>query len=194
MEILWFNLRFKSSSFSFQLHQLIARHQRSRYHNYCALTILHGSNTFKFFSEDHRRLAYQYQNQDINYMSDNFHYEVNEKESPTQMRLLGPTAIKQVKIRPSINDNLEWFNRRILDFGINHRDLSEEVIETFHYELLNDDQLKELKNSIAKYNENLPFFKRLYAYHSMEEANLNEKYLQYICKRYTIYGIPQFMY
>ena len=73
--------RLERRSFPFQLHQLIARHQRSRYHNCCALTILHGSNTFKFFSEDHRRLAYQYQNQDINYMSDNFHYEVNEKKS-----------------------------------------------------------------------------------------------------------------
>jgi len=130
-------------------------------------------------------------------MSDNFHYVFNGKGSPTQMRsdssmgqsiryyLLGPTPTKQIKIIPSINDDLEWFNRRILDFEINHRDLLEEVIETFHYELLNDDQLKELKNSIAKYNENLPFFKRLFAYHPMEEANSNEKYLQYICKRYT---------
>ena len=52
--------RLKISYLTFQLHQLIARHQRSRYHNCCALTILHGSNTLKFFSEDHRRLDYQY--------------------------------------------------------------------------------------------------------------------------------------
>ena len=146
--------------------------ENQSYSNCSACTILHGSHSLKFFPKGHVRIKYDYEEQSENR---NIH-------APFVHHTVAP-----IKYEWSINDDLEWFRLQIRDLGLNHRHLMNEVIQLFHFQRLDEDQIDELKVSIKKFNNNLSFFKRLYAYHSFTETEANESYLLFNCKRLTYY-------
>ena len=88
------------------------------------------------------------------------------------------------KFEQSINDDLEWFQSRILENAI-YSNVDNENIKTFHYQMLENNQVEDLKNSIAEYNKNLLFFERFYPY--LEKTNSNHTYARFKCKRITMY-------
>ena len=160
----------------------------SRPNNCYALSILHGSNSLKFFPKKHLRKVYQYQKEDeyaLQYvawlLASLWHLLANEQFPDFERPEF------QLPER-SINDDLETFHRQIIDLGINHKNLVNERIETFHYQMLNDNQLNELKQAISKYNTDRTFFQKVFQRsHSMETADENHKYVQFNGSRITIY-------
>lgn len=138
-----------------------------------ACTILSGSHSLSFYPKSHLRLKYN--------------YEDAEKEYGHLKKFLVVPGDDVV----SINDDLEWFRQRLLDDGINHRYLLDEIMDLFYYQKLSENQIDELKKSITKYNNNLPIYKRLpliNAKHSLTEIEPTEKYLEFKCKRLTFYN------
>ena len=161
----------------------------SRPNNCYALSILHGSNSLKFFPKKHLRKVYQYQNQIDEYALQQVAWLLS-----SLLHLLGYNQFPEVQPpefqlpERSINDDLETFHRQIVDLGINHKNLVNERIEVFHYQMLDDNQLNELKQAIAKYNTERTFFQKVFRrYHSMEAADENHKYVQFNGSRITIY-------
>ena len=151
--------------------KLIANHH-SRLGNCRAFTLLSGSIDGIFLSGNHQAVADQYQNQD--------EFELKSFWWPLVHRLLGGENWVIEKFERRVNDDLEWFQSRILESGINSN-VANESVKMFHKQMLDDNQVKDLKNSIAKCNKNLSFLKRL------EKNNSKDTYVRFNCKRVTIY-------
>ena len=173
-----YDSRLRKNSLIAQILSFIASHRSSMF-NCCACTILHGSHSLAFDSERQYQKEYNYDEHEKIYKESMARYDY--KSGPS------PDVIYRNIFRKSINDDLESLHSRILDFGINHRHLRDEVIHTFFYKILDDDEIDELKISIRKYNENLSFFKRLFASHSFPKIESNQKYLRFACKRHTYF-------
>ena len=201
-------------SLVFQLSKLIANHH-SRSGNCHAITFLSSSIEHKMLSKiaqrmaDHesqykKRMAYQYQKQDA-YEPKSFWRRFLRsciRFLRSFLRRLRLTAKRLTanssathgpyhggdwateKFKQSINDDLEWFQSRILENAI-YSNVDSEIIKTFHYQMLDDNQVEDLKNSIAEHNKNLPFLDRFYAY--LEKTNSNHTYARFNCKRITMY-------
>ena len=152
--------------------RLIANYP-SRLGNNLAFTFLSGS-IGKFPLGNNQGMTYQYQKQDE-----------FEQKSFLLTLVHGENWVTE-KFKGTINDDLEWFQSRILENGITSN-VDNEIIKTFHYQMLDDNQVEALKNSIAKYDKNPSFFKRFYAHNSMEKANSNDTYACFNCKRVTMY-------
>ena len=151
---------------------------RSPLGNDYAFTILHGSNSFKFYSRDYQKMAYSYQKQD------------DEHRMPSLWQQF-VKCWRRNEIKRSINDDLELFHRRIQESGFKN-DYFFERIETFHNKTLyeTEELEKELDNSMVQYtwyNENLSFFRFLFAYQAIKKPRSNDKYIQFNCRRVTIY-------
>ena len=169
----------ETDSLIYKFSQLIANNQ-SRLENCYALTLLHGSNSLKFYSENDKKVAYDYQKQD----------DKNEEKSFWRKFFYGMNFVTE-RFERSVNDDLEWFHQRILDSGMSNTNRITEFnerIQTFHYEILDDNQVKYLKNSMDKHNNNQSFFNRLRAYYSMEKTNSNDNYARFNCIRVTMYS------
>ena len=137
-----------------------------------ACTILQGSHSLVFSPKERLKIKYDYQDKTENRV----------QYSTTVFHTVAP-----IKTEWSINDDLEWFRLHIRDLGLNHRHLMNELIQLFHFQRLDENQIDELKVSINKYNNNLSIFKRWYAYQSISEIEAIENYLQFNCKRLTYY-------
>lgn len=134
----------ETDSLIYKFSQLIANNQ-SRLENCYAVTLLHGSNSLKFSSENDKKVAYQYQKQDDK-------YEKDDKENFLRKIFNGMNFVTE-RFERSINDDLEWFHRRILDSGMSNANRINERIQTFHFEILDDNQVKNLKNSMDKHKD-----------------------------------------
>ena len=172
-------LEYLERSFFANITEPIASHH-CRSGNCHAITFLSGSIEHKFVSRNIQEMAYQYQ-------------KPNQYEQKSLLWKIVHAAYygeKWVtrKFEQSINDDSECFQSRMLENGINGYDVNE-TINTFHYQMLDENQVKVLRNSIANYNKNLSFFKRFYAnvFNSMEKANSNDTYVRSNCKRVTMY-------
>ena len=165
----------ETDSLIFKFSQLIANNQ-SRLENCYAVTLLHGSNSLKFFSEKNIKIAYQYQKQDDKYEENSFWRKI----------FYGMNFVTE-RFERSINDDLEWFHCRILDSGMSNTNRINERIQTFHYQMQDDDQMKYLKNLVDKHN-NQSLFKRLRAYYSMAKTDSNYNYARFNCIRVTMYS------
>lgn len=161
-------------SLLFKLFQLIENEQ-NRSDNCYALTVLHGSKSFKLFSQNNQKMAYQYQIKQDKYKPENFWWKIANN-------------FVTERFERSINDDLECFQQRILEYGIGQTNHANEFLETFHYQMLDDNQVENLTNSIDEYNNNLSFFKRFNTDYSRENANLNENYTRVDCIRLTMYS------
>ena len=139
--------------------------------NSYAFTILEGFHFWKIVSENYRKNRYYYQ---------------EEEEQYEQQ----PLALAKPRRRRSINDDLEWFRRRIIDFGITHRNLVDEDIYTFHYELLDDNQISRIKKEVQDHNNSRSFLQRWSGTHpeiKLTQTDPSDNYLEYNCKRRTFY-------
>ena len=164
----------------------LVEYNKSRLVNGFALTVLHGSKSLKKFSANHQKMAYQYQNQGNKLDQKFLAFKKFWHSIKDFMSFYGMHFITE-RFERSINDDLEWFYGRIHDFGINNTNLSNEYIQTFHYQMQDDDQMKYLKNSMDKHN-NQSFFKRLHAFYSMEKTDSNDFYARFNCTRVTMYS------
>ena len=150
---------------------------RSFLGNGYAFTILHGSNSFKFVSDEYLKMAYSYKKQD------------DENKTPSSWQQF-VTPLRRIGIKRSINDDLELFHCRIQDSGFTNDNVFERF-DTFCIKSLYDNQLSELKNATAKYKNNLLSFIPLclgyYAYQAIKKTDSNDKYVEFNCRRVTIH-------
>lgn len=153
-----------TTSLRFKLSRLIANH-RSRLGNGHAVTILSGSISDKFVTDNNQRIAHQYQNQ-----------QNHQKSVWWKIVHAGIWVI----VNERINDDLEQFQSRIIDSGINNMNQEYESINTFLFQMLSDNQVENLKKSMSK-------FKRFYVDYSMKKACSNDIYVRFNCTRVTLY-------
>ena len=121
---------FETDSLILKIFQLIVDNQ-SRLDNGFALTVLHGSKSLNFFSANHQKMAYHYQNQE-NKFDQKFLAFKNVWHSIKDVYSSDAMNCVTERFERSINDDLEWFHRRIHDFGMNNTNLINEHIQTFH--------------------------------------------------------------
>ena len=200
----FFGLRWsETDSLVLKFDELVVNNE-SRLENGFVLTVLHGSKSLKKFSANHQKMAYKYQNQgnkfDQKFLAfKKFWHSIKDFMSFYGMHFVTERFERSINddlecfygrihdFERSINDDLECFYGRIHDFGINNTNLNDEHIQTFHYQMQDDDQMKYLKNSMDKHNDQ-SFFKRLYAFYSMEKTDSNDFYARFNCTRITMYS------
>ena len=141
----------QTKSLIFKISQLIVNNQ-SRLENYFAVTLLHGSNSLQLLSEFDEETAYQYQKKEDKYEQKRFWRKIFP-----DMNFVTERFVR------SINDDLEWFRRRILDYGINSTILNNERIQSFHYQIQDDNQV-------------------------MDKTDSNDYYVRFNCIRVTMYS------
>ena len=125
----------ETDSLIYKSSQLIANNQ-SHLENCYAVTLLHGLNSLQLFSKYDKETAYQYQKEEDKYKQKSFWRKI----------FSGMNFVTERFVR-SINDDLEWFHRRIRDSGINSTNLNDERIQSFHYQIQDDNQVMDKTDS-----------------------------------------------
>ena len=133
-----------------------------------AFTILYGFQNRVIVSKDDRNRRYQYQNADD---------ELKEISLETNSN----------GICRSINDDLEQLRQRILHHGIAHRHLVDENVNLFHYQMLDQDQIDQMKKTVENYNKNRYVRFGIREKLTVYQNDPNDNFLEFNCLRMTLY-------
>ena len=137
--------------------------------NCYAFTVLDGFHHRKLVSKNYRDSKYQYQ-------------VIENRVDQNFLRTIPDGVLI------SINDDMERFCQQIITRGISHRHLADENVSLFHYKMLDENKINQMKQTVQNYNDHLSIWQRLSGRQMiMTQNDPNDNFLEFNCLRITFH-------